>query len=143
MEVFARRDLGGIMKKSIFIRKEVELLAQQQGVALNSDTINKALELYLGTTTFDCSELRRKKGYGLVTVRVHKIVIALLQQLKTNFKKDKVVSEFVMGVVIRELQSQSGRRFFPDRLYINLTAINSWIEKLNNRLNKQKGRGIQ
>ena len=87
--------------------------------------------------------MRRKKGYGLVTVRVHKIVIALLQQLKTNFKKDKVVSEFVMGVVIRELQSQSGRRFFPDRLYINLTAINSWIEKLNNRLNKQKGRGIQ
>ena len=131
------------MKKSVFIRKEMELLAQQKGVALNSDTINKALELYLSTTVFDCSELRKKKEYRLLTIRVHRIVITLLQELKANFKKDKVVSEFVMGVVIRELQSQSGRRFFPDRLYINLTLFNKWVVKLTNALNRQKGRKIQ
>lgn len=143
MEVFARRDLGGIMKKSVFIRKEMELLAQQKGVALNSDTINKALELYLSTTVFDCSELRKKKEYRLLTIRVHRIVITLLQELKANFKKDKVACEFVMGVIVKEFQMQSGRNQFPDRLYINLTIFNKWVVKLTNALNRQKGRKIQ
>ena len=136
MEVSIRRYLGGVMKKSVFIRKEVELLAHEKGKELNSETINEALELYLSTTVFDCSEMRKKREYKLLTVRVHRIVIALLQQLKGNFKSSKVVCEFVMGVIIREVQSQTTRRFFPDRLYINLKIINNWIEKLNSRLRR-------
>lgn len=124
------------MKTSVYINKEneerlKELLKVNPKVS-TSGIINEALEDYFNHYNFDTSELRCKKDYRVVILRLHKEVVRLLVQLKRNFSA-KVVNELIMVLIVREFGNQSGRKKFPDRLYMPLKYINKLICQLSKK----------
>lgn len=125
------------MKTSIYINKENEKGLANTGMS-RSSVINDALEMYFNAISFDCAELRKKKKYRLVVFRLPESVGILLEQLKKNYNF-KAVNEFIMGLILRGLKIQTGRKKFPDRLYINLKTLNGWLSDVlekHKRLNK-------
>ena len=115
------------MKTSVYINKEneerlKELLKVNPKVS-TSGIINEALEDYFNHYNFDTSEF---------ILRLHKEVVRLLVQLKRNFSA-KVVNELIMVLIVREFGNQSGRKKFPDRLYMPLKYINKLICQLSKK----------
>lgn len=127
---------GAGMKTSIYINKENEerlkaLLQGDKGLSA-SGVINDALELYFDAVKFDDANMRKRRNYGLVVFRVHKVVIRLLTALKRNFSI-MAVNELVMFLILKEFQAQSGRKHFPDRIYTGIEYINKLIKILEKK----------
>lgn len=124
------------MKTSIYINKDNEQalkeLTANNPKLTTSKIINEALTDYLNKYNFDTAELRCKPNYRLVVFRLHKEVIRLLVQLKKNFNA-KAVNELLMFLISQEFTKQSGRKRFPDRLYIGLEYINKQIQILSSK----------
>lgn len=120
------------MKTSIYINNENEQALKQacsRGKSASS-VINKALELYFNAEKFESSKVSNIKGFRPCVIWMHEGVIRLLKGLMSNFDV-KTVSEFVMFLVVRELDGQTNRKVFPDRLYIGYQYILRKIEKLS------------
>lgn len=126
------------MKTSIYINKDNEKalkeLMKGNSKLTTSGVINEALEDYFNKYNFDTAELRSKKDYRVVRLRLHKVVVRLLVALKKNFSA-KVVNEFIMVLLLREFRGQTGRMKFPDRMYVGLDIINIWLNKLKKKAN--------
>lgn len=138
MALFIRDDLGteAGMKTSIYINKENEerlkaLLQGDKGLS-TSGVINQALDAYFNAVKFDDADMRKRRNYGLVLFRVHKVIIRLLIALKRNFSI-MAVNELVMFLILKEFQAQSGRKHFPDRVYIGIEYINKLIKVLEKK----------
>lgn len=137
MEVPTRDNLGGAgMKTSVYINKENEerlkaLLQWDKGLSA-SGVINQALDAYFNAVKFDDADMRKRRNYGLVLFRVHKVIIRLLIALKRNFSI-MAVNELVMFLILKEFQAQSGRKHFPDRVYIGIEYINKLIKVLEKK----------
>lgn len=124
------------MKTSIYINKENEerlkaLLQGDKGLS-TSGVINQALDAYFNAVKFDDADMRKRRNYGLVLFRVHKVIIRLLIALKRNFSI-MAVNELVMFLILKEFQAQSGRKHFPDRVYIGIEYINKLIKVLEKK----------
>ena len=124
------------MKTSVYINKDNEQtlkdLIKANPKLTTSKIINEALADYMNKYNFDTAELRCKPSYRLVVFRLHKEVVRLLVQLKKNFNA-KAVNELIMYLVIGEFNKQTGRKKFPDRLYIGLDYINKQIQTLSQK----------
>lgn len=137
MVILVGTDLGITgMKTSIYINKDNEHalkdLLKANPKLTTSKIINEALTDYLNKYNFDTAELRCKPNYRLVVFRLHKEVIRLLVQLKKNFTA-KAVNELIMHLVINEFNRQSGRKKFPDCIYVGLDYINKQIQTLSKK----------
>ena len=124
------------MKTSIYINKENEdrlkaLLHGDEGLS-TSGIINNALELYFNAVKFDDANMRKRRNYGLVLFRVHKVIIRLLTALRRNFSI-MAVNELVMLLIIKEFLEQSGRKRFPDRLYTGIEYLNNKLKTLEKK----------
>lgn len=124
------------MKTSVYINEDnkeaLKELLRNNNKLTTSGIINNALEDYFNKYNFDTAELRSKRDYRVVRLRLHKVVVRLLVALKKNFSA-KVVNELIMVLLIRELKEQTGRMKFPDRMYVGLDIINIWLNKLKKK----------
>lgn len=117
--------------KCIYLTKDNERRLKQSGINC-SGLVNELLEAYF-KGNFDTSELSRDNNYKLVILRLHTILIRLLKGMKYN-SNAKGVNEFVMYSVARSIDSQSGRRVFPDIFRgLGLRNITDLLKTLNKK----------
>ena len=125
------------MKKTVYINSANAEKLKEVKNKTTSSIINEALEMYFNGYSFDTSTLRCKNSYGLAVFRIHKEVIRLLKGLSDNFD-NKATNEFLMYLIVKELENQTNRKHFPDRVYVGLDWINKEIEKLSRCADLQK-----
>ena len=125
------------MKKTVYINSANAEKLKEVKNKTTSSIINEALEMYFNGYSFDTSTLRCKNSYGLAVFRIHKEVIRFLKGLAENFD-NKAANEFLMYLIVKELENQTNRKHFPDRVYVGLDWINKEIEKLSRCADLQK-----
>lgn len=118
------------MKTSIYINSANAEKLKSVKNKTTSSIINEALEMYFKSYNFDTSTLKCKDNYGLAVFRINKEVIRLLKGLSDNFDK-KATNEFLMYLILKELENQTNRKQFPDRIYVGLDWINDKIKRLS------------
>lgn len=126
------------MKTSVYINKENEerlkaLLQGDKGLS-TSGVINRALDDYFNIEAFDSAGLRKLRSWGLIKVRVPLIVVRLLNRLRDNFDV-KAVCEFVAFVILDNINRQSGRKKYPDRIYSGWEYLKRLVERVTARTN--------
>lgn len=125
------------MKKSVQIHKDVEEMLMQHLKAHRNENfnqvVNDALLMYLTAVKFDDAAMRKRSNYKLVVIRLHAVVVRLLEKLRSNFDI-KAVCEGVSFFLMQEFCRQTGRLKWPDRAYCGVEYINKLAEKLLMRL---------
>ena len=125
------------LKKSVYIKKDnMELLQDylNQHPSLNvSDVVNSALSEYLTSVKYDGdTQIKKNEDYVLCVVRLHKILVKVLDIFKGKYKSSGV-TEFINGHLLKMLEQQHFDSF-PRKDNMGLVLVNKWAEKIKMKL---------
>lgn len=129
------------LKKSIYIQKDNMKLLEgflNKNPSLNSSkVINEALSLYLTSVKFDGdSQIKKSDDYVLCVVRLHKVLVKVLNIFKARYKTRGVI-EFINGHLLKALEIQFYEKF-PRKDNMGLVLIKKLAEKVRMRLTMKK-----